>query len=126
MARRIDRLLVDQHGVDDAAHLDELLPVAAVAGKPRHFPRRDRADLAETDFRDHSVETGACDAAGGGPAEIIIDRLDARPPKRRQAIAHRILERAALAVVQDLMGRRLPHVQYRLALKMVRPDLLTS
>lgn len=31
--RSIDNLLVDQHGIDDAAHLDQLLPVPAVAGK---------------------------------------------------------------------------------------------
>ena len=104
MPRRIDRLLVDQHGIDDAAHLDELLPVAAIAGKPRHLSRRNCTDLAEADLRDHPVEAGARDAAGGGPAEIGIDRLDAGPAERRQAVAHRILKRAALAIVQDLMG----------------------
>jgi hypothetical protein len=45
LTRRIDRLLIDQHGIDDAAHLDELLPVTAVAGETRDFPRRDRTDL---------------------------------------------------------------------------------
>src|SRR5882724_2742697 len=104
LTRCIDRLLVDQHGVDDAAHLDELLPVAAVAGKARHLPRRNRPDLAETDFGDHPIEARAWDAASGRTAEIIIDRLNARPAKRRQAVAHGILKRAALATVQDLMG----------------------
>lgn len=104
LARCIDRLLVDQHSVDDAAHLDELLPVAAIAGKPRHLPRRNRPDLAETDLGDHPVETGTGNAASGQPSEIIIYRLDARPAERRQAIAHRILQGAALAIVQDLMG----------------------
>jgi len=33
LARRIDGLLVDQYGIDDAAHLDELLPIATVAGE---------------------------------------------------------------------------------------------
>lgn len=99
MPRRIDRLLVNQHGVDDATHLDELLPVAAVAGKPRHFPRRDGTDLAEADLGNHPVETGACDAAGGRTTEIVIDGLDPRPAKCCQAIAHRILKRAALPVV---------------------------
>ncbi len=53
LARRIDRLLVDQHGIDDAAHLDKLLRVTAVAGKPRHLPRCHRTDLAEADLGDH-------------------------------------------------------------------------
>src|SRR5882724_11290345 len=50
LTRRIDRLLIDQHGIDDAAHLDELLPVTAVAGETRDFPRRDRTDLAQADL----------------------------------------------------------------------------
>src|ERR1700730_10432689 len=45
LTRRVDHLLIDQHGIDDAAHLDELLPVTAVAGETRDFPRRDRTDL---------------------------------------------------------------------------------
>ena len=71
----VDRLLVDQHGIDDAAHLDELLPVAAVAGKPRHLPRRHRADLAETDFGHHAIEAGAFHIARGRAAEIFVDRF---------------------------------------------------
>src|SRR5258708_3071422 len=33
LTRRIDRLLIDQHGIDDAAHLAQLLPVTPVAGE---------------------------------------------------------------------------------------------
>src|SRR6476620_1459203 len=52
------------------------------------------------------------------------DRFDARPAQRRQRIAHRILQGAALAIVENLMGGGLPYIQDRLALQMVRPDLL--
>src|ERR1700733_12686235 len=47
-----------------------------------------------------------------------------RPAQRRQTIAHRILQGAALAIVENLMGGGLPYIQDRLALQMVRPDLL--
>src|SRR3981189_2225297 len=33
VSRRIDRLLIDQHGVDHAAHLDQLLPVPVLRAK---------------------------------------------------------------------------------------------
>ncbi len=124
LAWGIDGLLVDQDGVDDPAHLDELLPVAAVAGEARHLPRRDRADLAQADLGHHPVETGPRDAARRRTAKIVVDRLDAGPAERRQPVAHRILQGAALAVVQHLMGRGLPHIEDRLALQMVRTDLL--
>ena len=46
LARRIDRLPVDEHRVDHAAHLDQLLPITAVAGEARHLrlscPHRQR------------------------------------------------------------------------------------
>src|ERR1700680_2321884 len=124
LTRRIDRLLIDQHGIDDAAHLDQLLPVTAVAGEARDFPRRDRADLAQADLGHHSIKAGARDAACRRAPEIVIDRFDARPAQRRQTIAHRILQGAALAIVENLMGGGLPYIQDRLALQMVRPDLL--
>jgi hypothetical protein len=83
LTRCIDRLLVDQRSVYDAAHLDKLLPITAVAGKPRHLPRCHRTNPAEANLGDHPVEAGACDAAGGRAAEIIVDRVDARPAERR-------------------------------------------
>src|SRR5258707_12202244 len=45
-------------------------------------------------------------------------------PLRRQTIAHRILQGAALAIVENLMGGGLPYIQDRLSLQMMRPDLL--
>src|SRR3990172_353083 len=43
-ARRVHRLLVDEHRVNDATDLDELLPLAAVARKARHLARGGRPD----------------------------------------------------------------------------------
>ena len=63
MSRCVNRLLIDQYGIDDTAHLDQLLPVAAVAGEARDFPRCDGADLAEADLGHHPLEAGASDAA---------------------------------------------------------------
>src|SRR5258707_4836925 len=109
-------LLIDQHGIDDAAHLDELLPVTAVAGETRDFPRRDRTDLAQADLGHHSIKAGARDTACRRAPKIVIDRFDARPAQHRQTITHRILQGAALAIVENLMGGGLPYIQDRLAL----------
>src|SRR5271166_771753 len=121
---RVHCFLIDQHGIDDAAHLDELLPVPTVAGEARHLSRRHRADLAETDLGDHALEPDAGDAARRRAAEIIVDGIDLRPAERCQAIPHSILQRAALAIVHDLVGRGLPDVEDRLAGDVVRPDLV--
>src|SRR5262245_66505305 len=49
--------------------------------------------------------------------KIIIDHLDLGPAKCRQAIAHGVLQRAALPVVHRLMSRRLANVHDRFALQ---------
>ena len=121
---RIHRLLIDQHRVDHAAHLDELLPIPAVAGEARDFAGANGADLAEADLRNHPLEASALHAAGGGATEILVDDLNLRPAEHRQAIAHGVLQSAALTVVQNLMRRGLAHVEQRLALQMVGTDLL--
>jgi len=71
-------LLIDQHGVDHAAHLDQLLPVPAVASEARDLTRADGADLAEAHLCDHPLEAGARDAARGDAAARCITG-DARP-----------------------------------------------
>ncbi|MEA2908815.1 MAG: hypothetical protein QOJ15_896, partial [Bradyrhizobium sp.] len=83
-----------------------LLPVTAVAGETRDFPRRDRTDLAQADLGHHSIKAGARDTARRRAPEIVIDRFDARPAQRRQTIAHRILQGAALAIVENLIALR--------------------
>jgi hypothetical protein len=59
---RIDRFLIDQNGIDDASHLDQLLPVAAVAREARDLPCCHGPDLAQANLRNHPLETGADNA----------------------------------------------------------------
>jgi hypothetical protein len=72
VTRRIDRLLIDQHGVDYAAHLDQLLPIPAITGEPRDFACRDGANLAETHLRHHPLEAGALNSTCSGTAKIVV------------------------------------------------------
>jgi hypothetical protein len=52
----------------------------------------------------HSLEAGAGDAACRRTAEIVVDRLDLAPAERDQPVAHGVLQRAALPVVQNLVS----------------------
>jgi len=84
----------------------KLLQVPAVAGEPRDLARGNGANFAEADLRHHPLKTGALDAACSGTAKIIIDHLDLGPAKCSQAIAHGVLQRAALPIVCKKRGRR--------------------
>src|SRR5262249_52124402 len=94
------------------------------SGEARDLAGAHGADLAETDFRDHSLEPGALDAACGRTAEIVVDHLDLGPAECPQAIPHGIWQRAAFTVVQNLMGRRLPDVKQRFAFQMMGTNLV--
>jgi hypothetical protein len=71
----------------------------------RETSRADGANLAEAYLRDHPLEAGTLNGARRRTAEIVVDHFDLRPAKPRQPIPHGILQRAALPVVQHLMGR---------------------
>src|SRR6516162_1317823 len=64
LTQRIDRLLIDQQGIDYPAHLDELLPISTVGGKARYFAGRHRSDLPETDLGHHPLEPSASNGPG--------------------------------------------------------------
>src|SRR4029077_1731401 len=105
-------------------HLDQLLPIAAIAGEAGDFAGRYRADLPEADFGHHPFEPDAWDATRGRPLEIVVHRVDLGPAERHKTIPHSILQCLALAVVQDLVGRGLPYIEDRLACQMMRLDLV--
>src|SRR4029077_7512554 len=89
-------------------------------------PRRQRPTLAQENLSSHAFEAGALDAACRGAAKIVIDHFDLRPTECGQPIAHGILQRAALAVVQNLMSRRLPDVENRFALQVMSANLVSD
>src|SRR5258708_25428508 len=126
LARRVDHLLVDQDGVNHAAHLDQLLPIAAVAREAGDFAGRYRADFAEADLGYHPFEPDPRHAARGGSPEIVVHRVDLGPAQRHEPIPHGILQRLALSAVQNLVGRRLPHIEKRLACQRSRLDLANT
>ena len=63
--RCIDGLLIDQNGIDHAAHLDELLPIPTVTSEARDLAGANCTNLTEANLRYHSLEAGALYAASG-------------------------------------------------------------
>jgi hypothetical protein len=53
------RFLVDEHRIDDAANLYELLPLAAVARKARHLACSDCSNTPEADLGDHALKAAS-------------------------------------------------------------------
>jgi hypothetical protein len=97
------RSLPDQNGIDHAAHLDELLPIPAVASEARDLPGANPPTLPrQTSATIRSKPARSTPPAAERPRSSSItsisDHLSAVSRSRNA-----VLQRAALAIVQHLM-----------------------
>ena len=122
VARIVDAVLVDDQRADQAAELQQRVPVAAVAGEPRGLDRDHGADPALADRGEQLLEARPGDA-GAGAAEIVVDHLDGGPAQRAGAIGKAILPAPALVIVEHLVGGRLADVDEGAAGQVLRRDL---
>src|SRR5271157_465237 len=112
-------VFVDDDRAEQAAKLQQGVPVTPVAGQARRLHRHDGADAPLADRREQPLEARAPDAAGRS-TEIIVDDLDVLPAKQSRSVGKAVLPTLALQIVSDLLGRRLPDVDNCAASQMFR------
>jgi hypothetical protein len=79
-SRRVNRILVDQQGVHDPTHLDQLLPVATVASEARDLTRCHGTYLTQAHVSHHAFETmRATRPAGEHPRSPSITSISHQP-----------------------------------------------
>src|SRR3954449_5429620 len=118
----VDAIFVEDERANQAAELQQRVPVAAVAGEPRGLDRDHGADAALADGGEQLLEARPGDP-GTGAAEIVVDHLDGGPSQRPGALDERILATAALVMIEHLIGGRLAHIDEGAAGQVVRRDL---
>ena len=72
----MDTIGVDHIRTDKPAKLEEVMPVASVAGKARSLEAEHRANASLTDSPDEIAEARAVHRAARGPSEIGVDHRD--------------------------------------------------
>src|SRR3954471_5780807 len=122
VARIVDALLIGDQRANQAAELEQRVPVTAVAGEPRSLDRDDGADAALTDGGKELLKARPGNA-GAGAAEIVVNHLNGGPPQRAGAIDQGVLPAATLVIVEDLIGRRLADIKDSAAGQVFRRDL---
>src|SRR5215213_8461832 len=122
----VDAVRVADQRVEERAHFQELMPVAARARQARALDAEPQSPMAKPDLGDKALETGSIESRGGGAAEIVVDDQDLflPPPQPAGAIRQSILKPRRLAVLLNLTHRRLADINHRLAFAMARPDLV--
>ncbi len=114
----VDGLPVRDQGSGDAAKLDQVLPLAAIASQARSFQAEDRSHRLRTDRSEEFVESAAVDQAHPRVSLIDVDDGDVLEPQLARPILERILQPLALQMVAHLVGRRLANVDDGFPLQM--------
>ncbi len=114
VGRVVEPVLIGDQHVEGGGQLQQLVPVQAVAGQPRDLQPEDDAHLAQGHHRDQPLIARPVVALGAGDAQVVIDDQATllRPAQQARAPGQLVLPMAALGVLLDLQGRRLPDVDH--------------
>ena len=124
--RIVDAVAVGDERVEQGADLEQLVPVAAGAGEPRHLDPEHQADAAEPDLGHQPLEARPDLGRGAGAAEVVVDDHDplAGPAELPGAFGQGVLEPGRLGMAADLLQGRLPDVDDGEPVTVAAADLL--
>ena len=105
-ARVVETLAVGEDHAEQRAQLEQLMPVAVVAGQPRGVEAEHQAGVAEPDLGEEPLEAVPLVARGARPAEILVDDVDplARPAEPDGPLDQAVLQLGALLVLAYLLA----------------------
>src|SRR3954454_11176293 len=111
---------------EKGADLQELVPIFGRACKARHFHAQDHPHVAQAYLRNKTLKTDSAARARGGLAQVVVDEQDhlLGPTKSLGATHQAVLQTRGFLVIQNLLGGRLPDVDYGQPLAVRRQDLL--
>ncbi len=111
----VDTIQIDDPSLDQAAQLQQVMPVAAIARQPRGVKAQHGADLAGAQPGDEPIKPRPGHHATGGPTEVIVDNFDVHKPAAACFLDQVVLTALALEVVLNLRLGGLPYVNDGLA-----------
>ena len=121
----VHAVLVGDEAVEDGAHLEEVMPVLGRTGQPAHLQAEHHADVVQRHLGDQPLEAAAPFGRATALAQVLVDDQDAlaRPAEGHRLVGEGVLPRGRLAVLQDLLWGRLPHVDDRQLFQVGGQDL---
>ena len=111
----VDAVLIAEQRVEDAAHVDELMPVLVGPRQPAQLQPQHDPHVVQAHLRHQPLEARPLVGRLAAPALILVDDHHAlgRPAEPLRELCQGILPFARLAVLEHLLGGRLPHVHDR-------------
>ena len=123
-ARIIDPVVIDQDRLGHAAQINEVMPVAIVAGEARRLQGKHGAHGPFTHGGEQPAEARTRLPPCAAHAEIVVNHDDAREAHLPRAIGEAVLALLAFAVMAHLLETRLTDIDVRGSLKMVGTNFL--
>src|SRR5665213_2007021 len=114
---------IDQQRTDDAAKLQQGVPVPAIARQPRHLDAEDGAHLPIAKRAQQAFKARAVRSRSRNP-EIVIDYIDVLPSQRACTIDKSILTPLAFKIVLHLTWRGLADVHTSPPAQMISGDVV--
>jgi len=105
LAGVVDALAIDDERVGKAAEIEELVPVAIVAGEPRDIETDDGPGVPETDLGHQPLEARPSRGRGSRLPEVVVDHDHLAPAQAAHVVLQIVLTTPALVVVPDLCQR---------------------
>ena len=113
----VDPVQVDHPRLDQAAELEQMMPVAAVAGEPGGVEAQHGPDFSGAKPCHQPLEAGPRHHSAGGAAEVVVDHLDISEAPAPRHVDEFVLPPLALEIGLDLGLSGLPNIDHRLALQ---------
>ncbi len=101
-ARIVDPVGIDHQRRGEGAEVDQVVPVAPVAGEARRLDAEHRADLARADCRHEPLEPRAFTDARSRPAQVLVDDGDRPEAGGTRLVGQRVLPALAFRVAHHL------------------------
>lgn len=122
----VEAFAVGDDNAEERAQIEELMPVAVVAGKPGSVETDGEAGIAQSDFGDRLLEAHPFDRSGSGFAKIFIDDVHAfmRPAEGHGTIDEAVLQFRAFLTMPHLVHGGLADVNVSELAAMRRSDAL--
>ena len=113
----IDAVEIDHAGLDQAAELEQMMPVATVPGETGSVEAQHGSHFAGAKPRDEPLEPGPGHRPAGGTAKVVVDHLDVAEAPAPSVIDELVLAPLALEIGLNLGLGGLADINDRLALQ---------
>src|SRR4051812_9145880 len=113
----VDPVHIDHPRLDQPAKLEQVMPIATVAGEPRGIEAQHGTNLAGAQPRDEPFEAWSRRRTAGGTAEIVVDHFDVAETPLPGDFDEIVLPPLAFEVVVNLCRGGLTNINHRLALQ---------